>query len=292
LNMRIEELVDEMGATSDRQHALSLAARLDPDAPADWRNLAAVLAAHETAPLIGIGGGQGAGKTTLSRLLVSAIQLSGRSAVGCSLDDFYLSRSAREELAQTVHPLFATRGVPGTHDLELARATLTGFTRTQTTLLPRFDKAHDNPLAPGRWNAIAGPVSQVVFEGWCVGASPQPEAQLVQPLNQLEATEDGGGEWRRHVNQALASGYRELWSRIDFMIYLKVPNFAAVARWRTRQEHQIATNRQMDSVALQRFLAHYERLTLWMLETMPARADLVVELNPDHSVARVVIERS
>jgi D-glycerate 3-kinase len=285
--MRLEELIDELGAGSDRQLALSLAARLDPGAPVDWRNLAAVLAARENAPVIGISGGQGAGKSTLARLLVSAIRLAGRSAVACSLDDFYLSRRAREELARTVHPLFATRGVPATHDLELAQSTLTGLRQKQSTRLPRFDKARDNPLAPSRWKVIAGPVSQLVFEGWCLGAPPQPEARLEAPINQLEAAEDPRGEWRRYVNQALASGYRELWSRVDFMVYLKVPDFAAVARWRTQQEQQLAKNRRMDRIALKRFLAHYQRLTLWMLETLPARADLVVQLDADHRVTGV-----
>ncbi|MCZ6711770.1 MAG: kinase [Gammaproteobacteria bacterium] len=282
-------MIDQLGASSDRQSAMSLAARLDPDAPSDWRNLAAVLAAHEHAPVIGISGGQGAGKSTLARLLVAAIRLSGRSAVACSLDDFYLSRRAREELARTVHPLFATRGVPATHDLELAQSTLTGLRHKQTTRLPRFDKARDSPLAPSRWKVIAGPVSQLVFEGWCVGAPPQPEARLEEPVNRLEAAEDPRGVWRRYVNQALASDYRKLWAQVDFMIYLQVPDFAAVARWRTQQERQLDPKRRMDAVALGRFLAHYERLTLWMLETLPAQADLVVELNADHGVAGVTL---
>ncbi|MCH7931720.1 MAG: hypothetical protein IH906_05850 [Proteobacteria bacterium] len=51
----------------------------------------------------------------------------------------------------------------------------------------------------------------------------------------------------------------------------------------------LKTLRRMDAVALERFLAHYERLTLWMLETLPGRADLVVRLDTDHNLARVTV---
>ena len=33
-----------------------------------------------------------------------------------------------------------------------------------------------------------------------------------------------------------------------------------------------------------RFIMHYERLTRWILQEMPARADIVVRLGPDHEV--------
>jgi D-glycerate 3-kinase len=37
----------------------------------------------------------------------------------------------------------------------------------------------------------------------------------------------------------------------------------------------------MDEPALDRFLMHYERLTRWTLEEMPARADVVIEIGAD-----------
>ena len=285
--MELDELTERLGAQGERREVELLAARLDHRAPADWRNLAAVLALTERAPVVGVSGGQGSGKSTLARLFIAAIELTGRSAATCSLDDFYLSRHRREELARAVHPLLATRGVPGTHDVELALETLDGLASQGTTLVPVFDKGHDDVSPQSEWKVVAGPVAQVVFEGWCLGAPPEPQARLGRPVNALESREDADGRWRRHVNQCLADHYQRLWQRLDFLVYLQVPDFAAVGRWRAQQEEQLPAPRRMTPGTLQRFLAHYERLTLWMLEVMPGRADLIVKLNTDHTVADV-----
>ena len=36
-------------------------------------------------------------------------------------DDFYLTQAQRQDLAQQIHPLLKSRGVPGTHDVPLAK---------------------------------------------------------------------------------------------------------------------------------------------------------------------------
>ena len=43
----------------------------------------------------------------------------------------------------------------------------------------------------------------------------------------------------------------------------------------------------MDEAALDRFLAHYQRLTGWMFAEMPARADILVEIGRDQRPTRV-----
>jgi D-glycerate 3-kinase len=129
----------------------------------------------------------------------------------------------------------------------------------------------------------------VLFEGWCVGAVPQEEAALAEPVNALEREEDPDGVWRRFVNRALASDYRELFAKIDLLIMLAAPSFDVVYRWRLQQEdelrHRIAEqggdgSRVMTERQLERFIAHYERLTRHMLDEMPARAGIVVRLDP------------
>ena len=74
---------------------------------------------------MGLSGCQGSGKSTLVKAIAHVLEdVHHVNAVVLSLDDFYLTKAERELLARTVHPLFATRGVPGTHDLDLLRQTL------------------------------------------------------------------------------------------------------------------------------------------------------------------------
>ena len=264
-----------------------LAARLDPGIPEDWRHLAAVLVAAGLTGTIGISGGQGSGKSTLAAAVVEASRLAGRTAEACSLDDFYLTRGERLALAQAVHPLFATRGVPGTHDVDLALSVLRGLTGAGVTRVPVFDKGRDDRVPSADWRLVEGPVETLVFEGWCLGAPPEPAGRLVEPVNALERDEDPDRTWRSHVNAVLGESYQRLWKRADRLLYLQVPDLAAVRDWRAQQEMVLPASRRMGDDKLARFLAHYERLTLWMFETLPEQADLVVELDRDHRIARV-----
>ena len=97
--------------------------------------------------VIGINGAQGTGKSTLARFLESALESQCRVA-NLSIDDFYLDRGKRKTLAETVHPLLASRGVPGTHDLRLLNSMMSRLLEpdeTGTVQIPRFDKATDEP---------------------------------------------------------------------------------------------------------------------------------------------------
>jgi D-glycerate 3-kinase len=251
------------------------------------RRLAGEIADAPTRPMcVAIAGAQGSGKTTLARVLTDELARCGISAVACSLDDFYLTRAQREALAQTVHPLFVTRGVPGTHDVELCLRVLDDVTR-RPTAMPVFDKGLDDRVERGGW-PVVGPVQVVVIEGWCLGARPQPPEDLVAPINDLERDEDPEGRFRRSVNDALARRYQDLFERFDKLVFLQVPDFDAVAAWRGQQELQIPPARRMTQAQLRRFVAHYERLTRWMIEEVPARADLTVVLNSAHAIERSI----
>jgi D-glycerate 3-kinase len=132
-----------------------------------------------------------------------------------------------------------------------------------------------------------GPVDVVLFEGWCVGARPQPAAALTRPVNALERDADPDGRWRTFVNTALAGAYAPLFARIDRLVLLQAPGFEVVAGWRAEQEAKLRarTGRGMDEAEIARFVAHYERLTRWILQEMPPRADLVFPLRADRSLA-------
>ena len=232
--------------------------------------------------VLGICGAQGSGKSTLSDALAERLTERGLKAAVLSLDDLYL---ALEHRPVAVHPLFATRGVPGTHDVELGIRVMAGI--RNGTSLPRFDKASDEPVAKDLWPEVSG-LDVLIFEGWCVGAIAQPAADLVEPVNDLERNEDPDGVWRRHVNEALAGPYADLFARIDRLVLLAAPRFEVVQAWRTEQEHALSRMLEnegrhgakvMSDAQISRFIQHYERLTRYILSEMPQRADLTLRLD-------------
>lgn len=252
--------------------------------------------------VLGINGAQGTGKSTAAEVIAHMLELRGFRVCRLSIDDLYLTRADRAELAGEVHPLLATRGVPGTHDVKLGLQLLSDLEEagpvTQLTI-PRFDKARDDRRPPEQWEPWQGRPHLVVFEGWCVGACSQPDEALTEPMNELERTEDPDGRWRRYVNEQL-KGYDALFSQMDHLLMLKAPSFEQVYQWRSEQEEALArkmkakgedTSGLMSSAQLRRFIGHYERLTRWILTEMPERADLVFSLNTEHRVERITALR-
>jgi D-glycerate 3-kinase len=260
-----------------------------------WRDIAASIAAkarEKARPvIIGVSGSQGSGKTSLCRFLeVLLDRHHGLRAATLSIDDLYLTKAERQALAATVHPLLATRGVPGTHDIALGEAVFAAFLAGEPHLrLPRFDKARDDREPEDRWFTAQAPLDVLLFEGWCVGARPQPIAALALPVNALEAAEDADGHWRRSANAALTASYCTLFAHIDMLVMLAAPSFDAVLAWRQEQERKLheKSGGGMSPAEVERFVAHYERLTRHMLIAMPPLADVVVSLGEDHGVASI-----
>jgi D-glycerate 3-kinase len=237
--------------------------------------------------VVGLCGAQGSGKSTAAAALVELLAREDLPAVALSIDDFYLPRAERVLLGHRVHPLLATRGVPGTHDVELAQATIDSLASGEPVLLPAFDKARDDRRPRREWPEARGPLRMVILEGWCVGARPQADRALAAPVNALERDEDPQGEWRRYVNDQLAGPYRTLFDRLSPLVLLQAPSFEVVQGWRGEQENKLRervlreggnASGVMDEVAIARFIAHYERITRHILEEMPARADHLVTL--------------
>jgi D-glycerate 3-kinase len=247
--------------------------------------------ANHPAFVVGLCGTQGSGKTTAARVLTSLLSSRGLTAVILSQDDLYLPLKERRRLAAEVHPLFKTRGVPGTHDIALGVDLLKSLARSGETLVPRFDKAIDDRLPKRDWTRVQGPVDVVLFEGWCVGATPEDAAALATPVNTLERAEDPDGVWRRYANSALAGPYRGLFAAIDLLVLLAAPSFDVVLGWRIQQEHELRAERGADAgmsdVELARFIRHYERLTRHILAEMPARADVVARLGQMREIESV-----
>jgi D-glycerate 3-kinase len=249
------------------------------DHAAEWRRQ------RRRTVIVGLCGAQGSGKSTIAAATVRLLEARGLSALTLSIDDVYLPKAERRRLARDVHPLFATRGPPGTHDVALACTTLDALHNRGPVALPSFDKAADEPRPRSEWRTVQAPVDVVIFEGWCVGARAQDPAALTTPINVLEAQEDWDGAWRAHANSALAGPYQALFARLDALALLQVPGFEVVLGWRREQEHKLIarTGRGMSDTDVDRFIAHYERLTRWILAEAPERADLVFPLAADRS---------
>lgn len=231
---------------------------------------------------LALAGLPGCGKTTLAAAVVKLAQHAGWTALALSLDDFYWPRGTRLALAAHIHPLLATRGVPGTHDLALLNYVLTQLpraSRAHPVAIPRFDKGRDTRVAPSRWNKVHAPPQLVILEGWCLGITPQPDKALVAPLNALERTRDRDGRWRAYVNRRVAD-YLPLWDDADNRALIRMPDWRGVQRQRRHAEQALRARHAphaMDDATLRRFLQHYERLGRWSLRHPPERADLVLD---------------
>ncbi|GHD51296.1 glycerate kinase [Marinobacter persicus] len=243
--------------------------------------------------IVGIHGAQGTGKSTLALFLSKLLRWHWHCpAVSLSLDDFYLTRDEREHLARSVHPLLATRGVPGSHDLALGNRVLDQLLAARPgdiTAIPSFDKATDDRVPEADWPVFEGPAKVILLEGWCLGATPQREPALINPVNALEANEDPEGLWRRYVNECLETGYRSFFHRLDWLVMLKAPSMECVLQWRRLQEQKLAQRyagapglRIMSDNEVQRFVMHYQRVTEHCLRELPARADVLIPVGEDH----------
>ena len=245
---------------------------------------------------VGINGAQGTGKTTLGKLLVTLLSAREFRVANFSIDDFYLTQSERNQLAESQHPLLATRGVPGTHDISLLMTKfeeLKNLKAEQVCELPRFNKAIDDRCGTEDWQKLIGPIDAVILEGWFVGAPPQTTRDIELPINALEKTEDADGSWRKYANYQLADQYQSAFDQLDLLIMLKAPSFKQVSEWRSLQEEKlkkigpIDSPGIMDEEQLARFIQHYERLTRHCLEYLPVKVDVLFDLDTDHRIAGV-----
>lgn len=250
---------------------------------------------------IGIQGSQGSGKSTCASFLKILLEEenSDLNVVVASIDDFYLTKSEREDLARDRHPLFLTRGVPGTHDIELINSVFDNAEDGQALEIPVFDKAKDDRAHKTEWQYITKPVDILILEGWCVGITPQDKAQLEENRNSLEEREDHDKSWRTEVNRALEDEYKNLFKRLDVLVSLQAPSFDCVLGWRQLQEQKLITKLQSQGkstsltqtpIQIERFISFFQRLTEHALATMPEKADYLLSLNKHHQFTKLKVK--
>lgn len=283
---------------SEKLHELMLGDEIQEDLERVYLPLADMIAVGldtSSMQVIGVNGAQGAGKTSFCTLMKLVLEGGyGLKVISLSIDDLYMSRADREKLAKTVHPLFITRGVPGTHyvqkGIDLLNK-LANASANEVTLIPRFNKATDDVYPESEWDRFVGRPDVVLFDGWFVGATEQPLTELLNPVNKLEEEEDKEAVWRTYVNLQLKTEYSRLFDCLNLLVMLQVPSFEKVYEWRALQEKKlrIATQGQehlrvMNDEEIKRFISHYERLTRWMLSELPQRADVLFAVNNDHRI--------
>lgn len=243
--------------------------------------------------LVAVNGTQGSGKSTLCAYLEMAISTKyGAKVLTLSLDDFYLTREQRRKLSEDVHPLLATRGVPGTHEMALLRETLDALLtpdRTESVPVPRFDKSSDDRIAEPEM--VAPPVNIILLEGWCLGAGPESSEALFEPVNSLEELEDPQGIWRTHINSVLEHDFLPLYERVDRWVMLQAPGFDSVYQWRLEQEHKLAQawgdtggKRIMTDAQVERFVEFFRRVTQSCLTQLPSSVHHLYVLDEDRKI--------
>ena len=242
--------------------------RLSADGPAD------------RPPLIAVVGAQGSGKTTLAREAADSF-----GAAQISIDDVYLTRAEREAMAREVHPLFLTRGPPGTHDLGLLQGLIDSLSTAgpdDETAIPDFDKRGDDRW-PDRWRRFRGRPSAILIDAWCLGATAEDEAARTEPINALERERDRDGRWRRAINGFVGGAYADFAAGFDAILFLKAPGFDVVLDWRSQQEADLLGVAPEALPVAERerladFIQYFERVSRHMLAG-GVRADVTIDLD-------------
>ena len=239
--------------------------------------------------IIGLSGGQGAGKSTITSIL-KLIFKKKYSLDLCvfSIDDFYKTKSERIRMSKEIHPLFATRGVPGTHDIKLLNKVIQKLKKKKfnSVLIPKFDKSKDDRFKKTKWQKINKRPHIIILEGWCVGAIQQKKSELLRPINTIEKKFDKRLIWRNKVNNLLKKEYKKLFNKLDKLVYLKVPDFNHIFKWRLLQEQKLKltskSKKTMSKTQIKEFIMFYERITKHMMKNFSKISDLTVFLDKNH----------
>ena len=239
--------------------------------------------------IIGLTGGQGSGKSTISQILKIILKEGfNLNTEIFSIDDFYKTLKERKAMSKKIHPLFLTRGVPGTHNTALLFKCLKNLKdkNFEKFSIPKFDKSIDDRLQKKYWQNIRKKPDIVIFEGWCVGASPQKNKDLIAPINVLEKEKDKKRTWRNFVNKELKTRYKKIFKLIDLMIFLKIPSFEYVYKWRLLQEKKLRVTskgkKTMSNKQVKNFIMFYERITRNMLKNFSKKANIIINLDKSH----------
>jgi D-glycerate 3-kinase len=170
-----------------------------------------------------------------------------------SLDDLYLARREQEKLDGCRNRLLRGRGLPGTHDLDLAEQlydSLSTINDTREIRLPVYDKSAHNGLGDrAGFSTLVIPSDRVlqlvIFEGWMVGFVPLDPAQLRNTYHHLLQLDPASTAFTTkfsldellEINRNLSAYVQRIWRRIDLLINLVPQDLNSIWRWRIQVLH-------------------------------------------------------
>tara|TARA_B100001063_G_scaffold40011_1_gene33852 strand:+ start:124 stop:597 length:474 start_codon:yes stop_codon:yes gene_type:complete len=150
-------------------------------------------------------------------------------------------------------------------------------------------------LKKKKWYNLNNKPDVIIFEGWCVGAKSESSITLKKTINSMEKLEDQGQIWRKYINQQLKTKYKNLYSQLNCLIYLKAKNFSLLQKWRLKQERKLRLKSKkstklkiMDKGEVINFMETYQRITQNMFKNMPKYASIIFNLNSNHQIKSAV----
>ena len=243
-------------------------------------------------PLVqGILGGQGTGKTTLSKMLQLILGQLGHETIPLSIDDLYLTYEQRQTLLKTDDRL-VWRGPPGTHDVALGTETLSVMLQAapeDRVSVPQFDKS----LYQGQGDRIAPLVraapTVVLLEGWFVGAVPLPvdtfsRSDLPDPIRT-----HADRQFAKDCNERLQQ-YLPLWDFLDALIVLCPHDYRISVQWRQEAEQKMKASGKagLSDSEIAEFVTYFWKSLHPELFITPLthsnKTSLVVYIGSDHTV--------
>ncbi len=244
-------------------------------------------------PIQGILGGQGTGKTTLTKILSLLLQHLGYTTATMSLDDLYKPYAERQKL-QATDPRLIWRGPPGTHDIHLGIEVLDlclQKDRTGKILIPRFDKSAYNGNGDRIKSEAITTADIVLFEGWFLGVRPLASRTFERKIEPINTSEDV--QFAKDSNERLKA-YLPLWDKLDRLLVLYPQDYRLSKQWRKEAERQMIArgNQGMSDAEIDDFVDYFLRslhpnLFIKPLISNPNLVDLVVEIKSDRTYGKI-----
>ena len=80
---------------------------------------------------------------------------------------------------------------------------------------------------------------------------------------------------------------------IDYIIFMKIPNFNMVFKWRLLQENKLKKKTHlkkkiMSYNEIKRFIMFYQRITLQMIKDLSKSASIIMLLKKNHEIKKVL----